>query len=298
MSLEEELTQLNIGIGEAERQQNINTLGQILADDLIFRRASGIVIDKATYLEDLKNPENTYNYLCSEVIDIKLSESQDTAIVTLHVRAKGKRNSNPFEGVYRNIRFLRKEGQDWKCYAWFNELLPPSEEEERKHRDYDTSPLPVVPDTIQEPAHKEILLSLYSEICNSWRMLTDVRFKLLGLVPTVSAAVLISLLSRSKPDEGLSPFSRIVISIFGLLITLGISIYEQRNSELYDDLINRARRIEQELGIDTGQFLGRIKLSKPWINHKNAIKLIYVTAVLGWLAALIMAICEISSRIF
>lgn len=295
MSLEEKLIQLNIAIGEAEKQRNDVALKCILADDLIFRRASGVVVDKATYLEELLKPKNTYSYLCSEVINIKLSESQDAAIITLHVRAKGKRNGKTFEGVYRNIRVFRKEGQDWKCYAWFNEPLPPSEEGERKHRDYDTSPLPVVPDTMQEPAHKEVLLSLYGEICNSWRMLIDVRFKLLGLVPTVSVALLISLLSRNKLDEGLSPFSRIVISIFGLLITLGISIYEQRNSELYGDLRDRARQIEKELGIDTGQFLGRIKPSKLWINHENAIKLIYGTSILGWLTALIMAICEILS---
>jgi ketosteroid isomerase-like protein len=125
MSLQQELTKLNIDIGEAEKQRDKDTLNRILANDVIFRRASGVVVDKATYLKDLQNSENTYNYLCSEVIEVKLSESQDTAIVTLHVRAKGKRGGNPFEGVYRNIRAFRKEGQDWKCYAWFNEPLEP-----------------------------------------------------------------------------------------------------------------------------------------------------------------------------
>jgi len=114
---------MNIAIGEAEKQRDEATLKCILANDLIFRRASGVVVDQATYLEELLKPENTYNYLCSEVVDVKLSKSQTAAIVTLHVRAKGKRGENPFEGVFRNIRFFRKEGQDWKCHVWFNEPL-------------------------------------------------------------------------------------------------------------------------------------------------------------------------------
>ena len=156
------------------------------------------------------------------------------------------------------------------------------ERKERDRREYETSLLPVVRSTAREPEHKEILLGLYGEICNSWRMLTDVRFKLLGLVPTVSAAVLISLLSRTKPDEGLSPLSRITISVFGLLVTVGIWIYDQRNTKLYIDLVRCGHRIEEELGIDTGQFRGRISPTPAWLNHRNATNLIYAVAVLGW----------------
>lgn len=157
---------------------------------------------------------------------------------------------------------------------------------ERNRREYETSLLPAMSSTAREPEHKEILLSLYGEICNSWRMLTDVRFKLLGLVPTVSAAVLISLLSRNKPDEGLSPLSRIAISVFGLLITVGIWMYDQRNTKLYIDLVRRGHRIEEELGIDTGQFRGRISPTPDWVNHRNATSIIYTVAVGGWLFVL------------
>lgn len=292
MSLEEELTQLNIAIGEAEKRRDDAALKCILANDLIFRRASGVVVDKATYLEELLKPENTYSYLCSEIVDIKLSELQNIAIVTLHVYAKGKRGKNLFEGVYRNIRFFQKGEQGWQCHAWFNEPLEYSPmEEERKRREYGSSLLPVLPSNAQIPENKEILLSLYGEICNNFRMLTDVRFKLLGLVPTVSVAVLISLLSQ-KPDEKLSSLSQIGISIFGLLITFGIAIYEQRNSELYKDLVLRGNQIEKELGIDTGQFRGRIKPSNAWIDHKCSINIIYGTATVGWLFAMVSAICK------
>jgi hypothetical protein len=121
MSSEQDLTQLNIDIGIAEKRGNHAALDSFLADDLIFRRASGIVVNKETYLQDLQNPKNSYKYLRSEVLDIKLSELQDSAIAIVQVKAKGKRGDTTFEGTYRNIRFFRKNGSSWQCYAWFNE---------------------------------------------------------------------------------------------------------------------------------------------------------------------------------
>ena len=46
----------------------------------------------------------------------------------------------------------------------------------------------------------------------------------------------------------------------------------QSNSRFYDDLISRARRIEEELGIDTGQFRGSKDASNKLINHSVATK--------------------------
>jgi Putative peptidoglycan binding domain len=159
-------------------------------------------------------------------------------------------------------------------------------------RAYAPSGLPVLIDTGDDTKKStEILLALYSEICNNFRMLTDVRFKLLGLVPTVSIAVLISLLSQ-KPDEKLSRYSQLGISTFGLLITLGIRIYDQRNTELYKDLIHKGRRIEEELGINIGQFRGRIQPSMSWFNHDTSINIIYYTAIGGWIGVIISAICK------
>ena len=86
----------------------------------------------------------------------------------------------------------------------------------------------------QRADHNGILLNLYGERCNSWHTLTGVRFKLLGLVPTVSVVVLITLLS---PNLSIDECMRTAIAIFGLLITLSLLIYEQRKAELYSDLL-------------------------------------------------------------
>lgn len=158
--------------------------------------------------------------------------------------------------------------------------------EARKNRHYGVSKLPVMRGDAVKSEHQEVLLSLYGEICSSWRLLTDVRFKLLGLVPTASVVVLIALLSRNQPTEGLSRISQLAVIVFGFCITLGLTIYDRRNSQLYNDLISRGRRIEHELGIDTGHFLGRPEPTDKLVNHSNATNLIYLTALLGWLFAL------------
>jgi Domain of unknown function (DUF4440) len=115
--VENELIELNIRIGEAEKKPDEAFLKRILADDLIFRRASGKVVNKKEYLEDLLNPDNTYEYLISE--DVKPTVYEGLAVVSLRVRTKGKRGITNFEGTYRNIRLFLKN-KEWQCVMWFN----------------------------------------------------------------------------------------------------------------------------------------------------------------------------------
>ena len=128
-----------------------------------------------------------------------------------------------------------------------------------------------------------MLLALYGEVCASWRALVDVRFKLIGLVPAVSAVALATLLSR----EPLGRFERgagIGIAFFGFVITLALFLYDQRNSQLHDELISRGRRIEYELGIEIGQFRGRPG-SWKFVKHDLAVQLVYAATLVAWVAA-------------
>src|SRR5437016_4973474 len=95
------LIALNIGIGDAERQRDADFLSGLLSDALQFRRANGSIVDKSTYLRDLKDPCNNYEYLVSEDVAAQIYEG--AAVVTLRVRAKGTRESKPFEGIFLNI---------------------------------------------------------------------------------------------------------------------------------------------------------------------------------------------------
>jgi len=158
----------------------------------------------------------------------------------------------------------------------------------RSHRHYKTSPLPTLAGQMQTSPQQELLLSLYGEICSSWRMLTDVRFKLLGFVPVVSGLILLNLLTNNP--QGPSALARSLISVFGLLITLALLVYEKRNTGLYNELISRGRKIEEELGIDTGHFRGRPEATSRFIRHDAAINLIYGASLAGWLTAVLFII--------
>jgi hypothetical protein len=156
----------------------------------------------------------------------------------------------------------------------------------RAKRHYKTSQLPTLTKAVNPSDHQDILFTLYREVCSSWRMLTDVRFKLLGFIPVISGVVLFSLLSNKS--DGPSPLARIGIALFGLLITVALFVYDKRNSELYDDMISRGRKIEEELGVDTGLFLGRRGPSHKWIKHDTATTLIYGTSFGAWLMAFLL----------
>lgn len=130
----------------------------------------------------------------------------------------------------------------------------------------------------------QLLSAMYGEVCASWRTLTDVRFKLLALVPAISGLALADLFSEGGIVRSDSRLVRAAFCVFGLLVTLGLRVYDLRNSDLYDDLISRGRKLEEELGVRTGHFRGRLKATWP-IQHDAAIALIYGTAIIAWLAA-------------
>lgn len=160
--------------------------------------------------------------------------------------------------------------------------------DKREKRHYKTSSLEVF-DTTFDGDKKLDPQVIYSEINNNYRFLADVRFKLLGLVPVVSILAWAELIDKLPIDSNM-PWNASVglaTAILGMLITYGIRIYDKRNDELYDDLISRGRRLEDECGIDTGIFKGRLCASKftfckVKINHDNGLNFVYRSVLLGW----------------
>lgn len=90
-------------------------------------------------------------------------------------------------------------------------------------------------------------------------MLTEVRFKLLALLPPLSALALFAIVSPAGALAQASTPVRVGAAGFGFFITLGLWVYDRRNDELYNELVSRGRRAEFELGIGTGVFRGRPK---------------------------------------
>lgn len=152
------------------------------------------------------------------------------------------------------------------------------------NRSYATSRLPLLREGIDPVGNRDLLLKMYDQAAQTWRELISVRFKLFALVPTVSLLLLTTVLSTEGLGKGLSLQLKLFISVLGLAVTMGLLVYELRNSALHDDLISRARKIEDALGVDTGLFRGRLKGS-ALIRHGTAMALIYGASLAAWLGA-------------
>jgi len=65
-----ELTELNTAFAQAEFLASVEFFRHHLADGLRFRRASGKVVDKITFLKDLATPGNTNERLEARQIEV------------------------------------------------------------------------------------------------------------------------------------------------------------------------------------------------------------------------------------
>lgn len=147
----------------------------------------------------------------------------------------------------------------------------------------------------------ELLRLDYQQTTDMLRTLTDVRFKLLALVPTLSGAAVAVLGHPSSAAELLA------VGVLGLIATLGILLYELRNTQLSEYGMRRARHIEGQLGLhsmgggdDGGQGAGQgaghraggLFSERPGralrlfglapIDRDRGLALVYGAALAGW----------------
>jgi len=110
--------------------------------------------------------------------------------------------------------------------------------------------------------------------------LTDIRFKLLALVPTLSGTA-VGLLRAGE-----SAVTLLAVGFLGLAATLGILVYELRNTQTRIELLDRIQAIESEVS-------GRPLLGDPaagaaklfgviGLRYKTGLALVYAAALAGW----------------
>ena len=162
---------------------------------------------------------------------------------------------------------------------------------------------------------RESLLKEYGEVSSSFRLLTDIRFKLLGFLPTAAAAGAIF-----KGDS--ASLTGVALSLFGLAATLGLVTYNARNNQLYNELVARAASIERSLGLPDGAFANRpapwLTIRFPWprretkadrlwhgrwrtlrlrhvswkVDHGTGVQTIYAATITFWVFGLLAQILE------
>ncbi|QHQ35549.1 hypothetical protein [Algicella marina] len=143
-----------------------------------------------------------------------------------------------------------------------------------------------------EPSAEEarLLAMLYDEASTQWRGLHEVRFKLLGLLPLATVGVLGFGLGVEGVQKGVLAM---IVSGLGFGVTRGLQIYDRRNSELYNALISRGRRIEAEMGVVTGVYLGRPSAETRAISHGVGTAWVYNSVKYAWAAAFVAAAVQV-----
>lgn len=129
----------------------------------------------------------------------------------------------------------------------------------------------------------------YEQTTNLLRMLTDVRFKLLAFVPTISGAAIAVL------GQGRSTAELLAVGLLGLMATLGVVVYELRNTQLYDYAVYRAKELERRLAfvsVFDETRAGGLFSERPGRNlrifglaavgHDRGLSLVYGAAIGGW----------------
>lgn len=131
------------------------------------------------------------------------------------------------------------------------------------------------------------------------KTLTDIRFKLLAFVPTISGFAVAFV--GHDPDN----FIALGIGVLGFAVTLGIVLYDQRNSQIYNLCMHRAIWLEHLLSFPkltdigwrkpyTPTITGGSNTERPYLKrklfkqemllakHDYALALIYGASLAGW----------------
>ncbi len=151
---------------------------------------------------------------------------------------------------------------------------------------------------------KDNLKALYTQICDSYQKVDDFRAKLLGFLPLASGVTIFSLLNTD--GQGLITQHLSEIGVFGVLLTLGLLIYEMKGIQKCTSFIYYGQAIEQQLleGYTpplSGQFMALWKKEYAWkvVTEPVASAFIYVTVLTAWIyVALMQVIVDKPTYIF
>ena len=146
-----------------------------------------------------------------------------------------------------------------------------------------------------------VRLADYERTVSTIHQLTEVRFKLAAFLPALTGAAVVLLTSSE-----LGPLTKATLAVGGLMFSLGIVLYDLRNSQHYNSATGRAEQLERVLGLEKfgsdknpGLFGSRLDTTQNMeakgrnhflgiaVRHGQALALVY-TAVLGaWIWAIL-----------
>jgi hypothetical protein len=122
----------------------------------------------------------------------------------------------------------------------------------------------------------ELLRLEYARATDVERSLTEIRFKLLALVPSLSGAV-VALVSAGRTGVEL-----LAIGLLGLAATAGVLVYELRNAQLRRAASGRAKALEARLLPGGALSAAPTSVGGIELTHGLGVALVYGAALGGW----------------
>lgn len=124
-------------------------------------------------------------------------------------------------------------------------------------------------------------LKVYEGVCDNFAGQWDVRFKLLGLLPTGTTGVLAGIASSASTP----PIAKTLLCVLGAIITIALWIYDKRTGQYITKLRDMGAALETAL-VGTG-LQGQFSMPQPamhpsWLSHGFAMNMIYGTCLLAW----------------
>lgn len=126
--------------------------------------------------------------------------------------------------------------------------------------------------------------------------LGNTRFTLLGFLPFATGVAF----SFSNPES--NPINSLIIGILGLITSIGVLFYDQRNTEIYNDLIGRAKMLEAEMYLtkNEGTFQNRSKRIRRLFDrfeiwHDKGLAFIYSIVLWTWMFIVFAAVTRLLS---
>ena len=114
----DEITELEDRRIEAMTKGDVQTLGEILADDLIYTHSTARIDTKSSFIEAISSGRS--NYRSVEREDVKVCQFGDSAAVTGH--AKFHVGDNRFETRFIDV-YAKRNGA-WQMVAWQSTKMP------------------------------------------------------------------------------------------------------------------------------------------------------------------------------
>jgi hypothetical protein len=115
--LTQKLIALNEEIGNMEQQGSAATdyFTNLLADELIFRRANGKVDNKDKFIEKLQEPSPFISRHAEDIV-VELIDDRHALVrlIVTTTKADGSKQS------FRNIRSFSRSGEDFILEFWYN----------------------------------------------------------------------------------------------------------------------------------------------------------------------------------